>query len=159
MEDNIIIIDLCGSEYSTFVGLWDQYGRRILSDSDSCAGTKQSRLVSVPLSIGIYIIDITGYDGAIGTYHLEFKCIKKYLECDDTIFAETTPSDDPHYYAFKNKYDGNMITIDTCGSQYYIESYMHMLDNELSEATFSNSPSCSDLVIAMELRVSLLNYP
>ena len=37
------------------------------------------------------------------------------------ITGQTTPEDDYHWYLFKNQYDGNVMTIDICQSQYYVK--------------------------------------
>lgn len=132
---NLITINLCNSAYDAFINVWDQYGIRIYSDHDSCQDS--GPIIMTTISAGMYIIEIRGYDGGIGSYVLELECLKiqRYLECGDSIWDETTPNDNPHNYAFMNPSQDNIITADTCNSEYVTKTNLDLYQLDVASMT------------------------
>ena len=149
--NNTITIDLCQSDFDTILYLRDKNETQLDVSNDDCGSINgwQSRINDYgPLLIDVYIIEITGL-GGYGSYHLELQCdhptqiqtpapstsipifavdIKDYIDCGELIIDSTDNDDNPHYYAFHNKYENNYIIIDLCDSKYDTRTFLYSQD-------------------------------
>ena len=52
--------------------------------------------------------------------------VKSYIDCGQSIQDESTSNDYPHYYAFNNPLQDNIIIIDTCNAAF--DSVIYLRD-------------------------------
>jgi len=141
---NLKTISACGSNYDTYLYLYDSNNAMIAeqddSQSDHC-GVRNSLLESVQLTIGAeYTVVLSGYSSAVGDYNMELVCdVQPQDECEsaiiditcgETLTGSTVNScDGQKVFAFTATTD--LKTISTCDSDFDTILYLYGPDGDL----------------------------
>eukprot|EP01084_Bolivina_argentea_P192170 329965_1 len=115
----------CGSNYDTYLWLFNNYSDYLHSNDDSSA-CGSSSVLTTALYNGDYKLRIGGYNGAFGHFIMNVSCTNvtdteiASIACGDLITASTTAHQQIDHYLFSvNETDNEiLVTFSTCGSDY-----------------------------------------
>merc|ERR1712224_654076 len=136
-QDSVVSASSCGSEFDTYLRIFDINGETEICGCDDCGDCGAQSVLDCDLSSGHYLLVVDGFNDEAGSFSLDITCPASAIECGSTEVGYTTGAGNDFgneagdvSYEF-TLHSATTITASSCGSGF--DTYLRVFSSDLTE--------------------------